>query len=180
MPRVAIREATKETGQLYIIPEQGIRVYMKDREGVSQLDPKAAGIRDKGVLAFRLLQGDWTLSFDVERVDPWIQAEFLQDASIRQGTVKYRGVIEYKIENTSVKALKVALPDSAQGVAFTGQQVTDFVKGDADDDGRAVWEVKLDRRIIDKYHLTVSYQVPMPDGEGNSSVDIQSLSLIHI
>ena len=180
VPRVAIREATKETGQLYIIPEQGIRVYMKDREGVSQLDPKAAGIRDKGVLAFRLLQGDWTLSFDVERVDPWIQAEFLQDASIRQGTVKYRGVIEYKIENTSVKALKVALPDSAQGVAFTGQQVTDFVKGDADDDGRAVWEVKLDRRIIDKYHLTVSYQVPMPDGEGNSSVDVQSLQAVDV
>ena len=54
VPRVAIREATKETGQLYIIPEQGIRVYMKDREGVSQLDPKSAGIRDKGVLAYRL------------------------------------------------------------------------------------------------------------------------------
>ncbi|MEC8972627.1 MAG: hypothetical protein VX509_01840, partial [Verrucomicrobiota bacterium] len=74
VPRVAIREATKENGQLFIIPEQGIRVYMKDRNGVSQLDPKQAGIRDRGVLAFRLLQGDWTLSFDVERVDPWIQA----------------------------------------------------------------------------------------------------------
>ena len=180
VPRVAIREATKETGQLYIIPEQGIRVYMKDREGVSQLDPKSAGIRDKGVLAYRLLQGDWTLSFDVERVDPWIQAEFLQDASIRQGTVKYRGVIEYKIENTSVKALKVALPDAAQGVAFTGQQVTDFVKGDPDDDGRAVWEVKLDRRIIDKYHLTVSYQVPMNEGEDASSVDVQSLQAVDV
>ena len=83
MPRVAIREATKESGQLFIIPEQGIRVYMKDREGVSQLDPKQAGIRDRGVLAFRLLQGDWTLSFDIERVDPWIQAVFLEDASIR-------------------------------------------------------------------------------------------------
>ncbi|HIM67541.1 MAG TPA: hypothetical protein EYM45_03145, partial [Verrucomicrobia bacterium] len=103
VPRVAIREATKENGQLFIIPEQGIRVYMKDREGVSQLDPKQAGIRDRGVLAFRLLQGDWTLSFDVERVDPWIQAVFLQDASIRQGMVKYRGVLEYQIENTSLK-----------------------------------------------------------------------------
>ena len=131
------------------------------------------------MLAYRLLQGDWTLSFDVERVDPWIQAEFLQDASIRQGTVKYRGVIEYKIENTSVKALKVALPDAAQGVAFTGQQVTDFVKGDPDDDVRAVWEVKLDRRIIDKYHLTVSYQVPMTEDEDASSVDVQSLQAVN-
>ena len=180
VPRVAIREATKEDGQLFIIPEQGIRVYMKDREGVSQLDPKQAGIRDRGVLAFRLLQGDWKLSFDVERVDPWIQAVFLQDASIRQGTVKYRGVLEYKIENTSVKTLRVALPDAAQGVGFSGDQVTDFVKGDAAEEGRAVWEVKLDRRMIGKYQLSVSYQVPLTEDAAESPVEVQSLQAVDV
>ena len=180
VPRVAIREATKENGQLFIIPEQGIRVYMKDREGVSQLDPKQAGIRDRGVLAFRLLQGDWTLSFDVERVDPWIQAVFLQDASIRQGMVKYRGVLEYQIENASLKALRVALPDAAQGVAFTGNQVSDFVKGDTVEDGRAVWDVKLDRRMIGKYQLTVSYQVPLAEDAVGSPVEVQSLQAVDV
>ena len=180
VPRVAIREATKENGQLFIIPEQGIRVYMKDRDGVSQLDPKQAGIRDRGVLAFRLLQGDWTLSFDVERVDPWIQAVFLQDASIRQGTVKYRGVLEYQIENTSVKTLRVALPDAAQGVGFSGDQVSDFVKGDAGEDGRAVWDVKLDRRMIDKYQLTVSYQVQQADDATGQSVEVRSLQAVDV
>ncbi|MBC8245287.1 MAG: hypothetical protein H8E20_12930 [Verrucomicrobia bacterium] len=180
VPRVAIREATKENGQLFIIPEQGIRVYMKDREGVSQLDPKQAGIRDRGVLAFRLLQGDWTLSFDVERVDPWIQAVFLQDASIRQGTVKYRGVLEYQIENTSVKTLRVALPDAAQGTGFSGDQVTDFVKGDAAEDGRAVWDVKLDRRMIGKYQLTVSYQVPLAEDATGQPVEVRSLQAVDV
>ena len=180
VPRVTIREATKENGQLFIIPEQGIRVYMKDREGVSQLDPKQAGIRDRGVLAFRLLQGDWTLSFDVERVDPWIQAVFLQDASIRQGMVKYRGVVEYQIENTSLKTLRVALPDAAQGVAFTGNQVSDFVKGDTVEDGRAVWDVKLDRRMIGKYQLTVSYQVPLAEDAAGSPVEVQSLQAVDV
>jgi hypothetical protein len=165
---------------LFIIPEQGIRVYMKDREGVSQLDPKQAGIRDRGVLAFRLLQGDWTLSFDVERVDPWIQAVFLQDTSIRQGTVKYRGVLEYQIENTSVKTLRVALPDAAQGVGFSGDQVTDFVKSDAAEDGRAVWDVKLDRRMIGKYQLTVSYQVPLAEDAAGSPVEVQSLQAVDV
>ncbi len=180
VPRVAIREATKENGQLFIIPEQGIRVYMKDREGVSQLDPKEAGIRDRGVLAFRLLQGGWTLSFAVERVDPWIQAVFLQDALIRQGTVKYRGVLEYKIENTSVKTLRVDLPDAAQGVAFTGRQVSDSVKGDADGEGRAVWDVKLDRRMIGKYQLTVSYQVPLSEDGAGTPVEVQSLQAVDV
>jgi len=179
VPRVAIREATKESGQLFIIPEQGIRVYMKDREGVSQLDPKQAGIPDRGVLAFRLLQGAWTLSFDIERVDPWIQAVFLQDASIRQGTVKYRGVLEYQIENTSVKTLRVALPDAAQGVGFSGDQVTDFVKSDAAEDGRAVWDVKLDRRMIGKYQLTVSYQVSRVE-DADSAVEVQSLQAVDV
>ena len=180
VPRVAIREATKENGQLFIIPEQGIRVYMKDREGVSQLDPKQAGIRDRGVLAFRLLQGDWKLSFDVERVDPWIQAVFLQDASVRQGTVKYRGVLEYQIENTSVKTLRVALPDVAQGVGFSGDQVTDFVKGDSVEGGRAVWEVKLDRRMIGKYQLIVSYQVPLAEDATGQPVDVLSLQAVDV
>jgi hypothetical protein len=180
VPRVAIREATKDNGQLFIIPEQGIRVYMKDREGVSQLDPKQAGIRDRGVLAFRLLQGDWTLSFDVERVDPWIQAVFLQDASIRQGMVKYRGVVEYKIENTSVKTLRVALPDAAQSVAFTGNQVSDFVKGNTVEEGRTVWDVKLDRRMIGKYQLMVSYQVPLAEDTAGSLVEVQSLQAVDV
>ena len=180
VPRVAIREATKENGQLFIIPEQGIRVYMKDREGVSQLDPKQAGIRDRGVLAFRLLQGDWKLSFDVERVDPWIQAVFLQDASVRQGTVKYRGVLEYQIENTSVKTLRVALPDVAQGVGFSGDQVTDFVKGDAVEGGRAIWEVKLDRRMIGKYRLIVSYQVPLAEDATGQPVGVLSLQAVDV
>jgi hypothetical protein len=180
VPRVAIREATKESGQLFIIPEQGIRVYMKDREGVSQLDPKQAGIRDRGVLAFRLLQGDWTLSFDVERVDPWIQAVFLQDASIRQGTVKYRGVLEYQIENTSVKTLRVALPEAAEGVGFSGDQVIDFVKDAAAEDGRAVWEVKLDRRMIGKYQLTVSYQVPLAKDAIGQPVEVRSLQAVDV
>ncbi|MED5495781.1 MAG: hypothetical protein VYB58_08630, partial [Verrucomicrobiota bacterium] len=180
VPRVAIREATKENGQLFIIPEQGIRVYMKDREGVSQLDPKQAGIRDRGVLAFRLLQGDWKLSFDVERVDPWIQAVFLQDASVRQGTVKYRGVLEYQIENTSVKTLRVALPDVAQGVGFSGDQVTDFVKGDAVEGGRAIWEVKLDRRMIGKYQLIVMYQVPLAEDATGQPVGVLSLQAVDV
>ena len=180
VPRVAIREATKESGQLFIIPEQGIRVYMKNREGVSQLDPKQAGIRDRGVLAFRLLQGDWTLSFDVERVDPWIQAVFLQDASIRQGTVKYRGVLEYQIENTSVKTMRVALPEAAEGVGFSGDQVIDFVKDAAAEDGRAVWEVKLDRRMIGKYQLTVSYQVPLAKDATGQPVEVRSLQAVDV
>jgi hypothetical protein len=165
---------------LFIIPEQGIRVYMKDREGVSQLDPKQAGIRDRGVLAFRLLQGDWMLSFDVERVDPWIQAVFLQDASIRQGMVKYRGVVEYQIENTSVKTLRVSLPDAANGVGFSGDQVTAFDKGDTVEDGRAVWDVKLDRRMIGKYQLTLSYQVQVSEDAAGSKVEVQSLQAVDV
>ena len=178
VPRVAIREATKENGQLFIIPEQGIRVYMKDREGVSQLDPKQAGIHDRGVLAFRLLQGDWTLSFDVERVDPWIQAVFLQDASIRQGMVRHRGVLDYEIENTSVKTLRVALPDAAENVAFTGNALSHWTE--IKDGNDTVWDVKLDRRMIGKYQLAVSYQVPLTKDAAESLVEVQSLRAVDV
>src|SRR6185503_4048303 len=60
VPRFVLREASKQRGQLLIVPEQGFRLQVRTRDGLTQLDPqKSTGLppayRQKGVLAFRLL-----------------------------------------------------------------------------------------------------------------------------
>ncbi len=72
-PQVVLREAGKQRGTLLIVPEQGMRLQALAREGCTQLDPQNSGIRQKGVLAFRVLQAPVNLALDIEQVDPWIE-----------------------------------------------------------------------------------------------------------
>ena len=74
VPQVAFREAGKQRGTLLVVPEQGMRLEAATREGVTQLDPQKSGVRQKGVLAFRILETPWELALDIEQVDPWIKS----------------------------------------------------------------------------------------------------------
>lgn len=164
VPRLAVREASKQRGQLLLVPEQGLRLQVATRDGLTQLDPLKAGVRQKGVLAFRLLQNDWSLGLDVERVDAWTQVNGLQHVVIGDAQVKVAVNLQYDIENTGVKSLRVRLPAAAEGVRFRGDQLADFrpVEG-ATNDATRDWEIKLSRRFLGKYLLQLNYTLPVGD-----------------
>ncbi|MBI5387841.1 MAG: hypothetical protein HZA90_24530 [Verrucomicrobia bacterium] len=159
VPRLILREASKQQGQLVIVPEQGMRLQPTTRDGVTLLDPQRAGIRQKGVLAFRLLHGQWALALDLEQVDPWIQVTSFQHVTVAEAQVKVAANLQYQIENTGLKAFRISLPTNAESVRFVGEQVADFlpVAGRVSD-GMQEWEVKLHRRIIGRSLLQVTYQ----------------------
>jgi hypothetical protein len=162
VPRLIIREAGKQRGQLVIVPEQGMRLQVAARDGVTQLDPQKAGIRQKGVLAFRLLQTPWNLTLDVEQVDAWVQVTSLQHVNVAEAQLKLAVNLQYQIENTGLKALRVAVPTNAESVRFRGDQVADFlpVAGTVTN-GLQIWEVKLHRRMLGKYLLQLTAQLPV-------------------
>jgi hypothetical protein len=162
-PQLVFREASKQRGTLLIVPEQGMRLQVTTRNGVTQLDPQKSGIKQKGVLAFRVLQTPWDLALDVEQVDPWVQVTSLQHATVGEAQVKITTNLQYQIENTGLKALHLSLPVNAENVRFQGDQVADFlVVPNTISDGLQSWEVKLHRRVIGSYFLQVTYQTPVP------------------
>ena len=163
VPHLGFREAGKQTGTLLVVPEQGMRLQAASRDGVTQLDPQASGIRQKGVLAFRVLQTPWQLALDIEQVDPWIQVTSLQQATVADALVKVAANLQYQIENTGLKSLSVWLPAEAGGVSFQGDQVADFlaVPG-AVTNQLQEWQIKLQRRVIGQYRLQVAYQTLVP------------------
>jgi len=171
VPNLAFREASKQRGQLTIMPEQGMRPQVVVREGVTQVDPLKTGVRQKGALVFGLLQKDWRLTLDLEQVDSWIQATSLQHVEVGEAQLKVLANVQYEIENTGVKALRVKLPATAEGVRFRGDQVADFAATNAVA-GSAVrdWEVKLQRRIIGRYLLQLSYTLPLSEAATNSVI----------
>jgi hypothetical protein len=164
VPRLTLQEAAKERGQLLLVPEQGLRLQVAARDGVTQFDPVQAGIRQKGVLAFRLLQSAWQVTLDLEQVDAWIQVASLQHVTVGEAQLRVLANLQYEIENTGVKSFRVRLPAGAENVRFKGDQVSDFVpREDGAPAGVRDWEVKLHRRMIGRYPLQVSYTVPVTD-----------------
>jgi hypothetical protein len=171
VPRLLFREASKQGGQLVIVPEQGMRLQIATRDGVTQLDPQKAGIRQKGVLAFRLLQRQWALTLDIEQVDAWVQVSSLQHVTVSEAQVKFAANFQYQIENTGLKALRVRIPTNAENVRFRGEQVADFLPSTGQvTNGLQMWEVKLHRRIIGKYLLQVTWQAQVADAATNTMV----------
>jgi hypothetical protein len=162
-PRLILQSAGKQRGQLTIVPELGMRLQILAREGVTQLDPARAGIRQKGVLAFRLLEADWQIALEVSQVDSWIQVQSLQDVTVTEGQVKVAANLHYSIENTSVKSLRVALPAGADSVRFMGDQMADFLPAGGPANGPTQeWEIKLHRRIFGQYQLQATFQWTTP------------------
>jgi hypothetical protein len=171
VPQVALREADKQLGTLLIVPEQGMRLQVASRDGVTELDPQKAGIAQKGVLAFRVLQTPLKLSLNIAQVDPWIQVTSLQHATISEAQVKVAANLQYQIENTGLKAFRVFIPSDAEGVNFKGEQVASFsAVENAATNGLQQWEVKLHRRVIGAYVLQVNYQVPTSSRVGQTIV----------
>ncbi len=160
VPQIVLREAGKQQGTLVVVPEQGMQLQAATVEGLSQLDPQRSGIRQKGVLAFRVLQSPWQLALDIEQVDPWIQVTSLQHATVNEAQLKVAANLHYQIENTGLKSLRVWLPENADGVRFSGELMADFLRtSEPVTNGLQLWEVKLERRVIGAYRLQVNYQV---------------------
>ncbi len=164
VPQIVLREAGKQRGTLLIVPEQGMRLQVVTRDGVTQLDPQKSGIRQPGVLAFRILQSPWNLALALEQVDPWIQVTSLQHATINEAQVKITANLQYQIENTGLKMFHVLVPTNAESVRFQGDQVADFLPvAGAVTNGLQEWEIKLQRRVIGQYLLQLTCQTLMPD-----------------
>jgi hypothetical protein len=171
VPQILLREANKQRGTLLVVPEQGMRLEAATRDGVTQLDPQKSGVRQKGVLAFRILETPWKLALDIEQVDPWIQVTSLQHATVNEAQVKVAANLQYQIENTGLKSFRVYIPTNAEGVVFRGDQVADFLAVDgAVTNGLQLWEIKLQRRVIGQYLLQVNYQTHMADQSGEAAL----------
>lgn len=167
VPKIILNEAEKQRGQLVLVPEQGLRLQVTTREGVTQIDPVTVGVRQKGTLAFRLLERDWRLALALERIDAWIQVTSLQHLTISDAQVRVDANMQYEIENTGLKSLVVRLPANADSVRFRGDQVSDFVQREPGTNTMwRDWEIKLHRRVIGKYLLQVSYRIPVPESSG--------------
>jgi len=159
VPRLLLREATRQTGELFLVPEKGIRLRAVKRENVSQVDSRTAGESRAGTLAFRLLQENWSLNLGIEALEPWVTVQALQEITVREGQTLTRLGLRYRVDNAAVKQLRVRLPGlsetQAQTVRGTGSAVNDLVKLPNEKD---LWEIRFQRGIAGETDVQIEFQ----------------------
>ncbi len=159
IPRFELREANRQTGELILQPTTGIRLRTLTRQNISEVDPRSLGGRDQGALAFRLLQKDWSLSLGVEKLDPWITGEILQEITLREGQTRTVLFASFLVENASIQNLQIRLPIEDEEVIrtlrATGDAVNDLVKV-ADETN--LWEIQFKRRMIGRVDLRIEFE----------------------
>lgn len=171
VPQLDLREAAKQQGSLLLVPEQGLRLQLAASEGFTQLDPQKSGIKQKGVLAFRMLPTAHRLTLVLERVDPWIQVTSLQHATVTEAQIKIVANLHYQIENAGLKSFTVLVPTNAEAVHFQGDQLADFLPaGQEPANGLRTWEIKLHRRVVGSYHLQLTFQLPLPEKSSEAAL----------
>jgi hypothetical protein len=170
VPQLVLREATRQTGELLVVPGKGIRLRVAEREKVTQLDPRSAGGLQPGTLAFRLLQEGWTLRLGIEALDPWVTVQALQEVTLREGQTLTRIGLRYRVENAAVKQLRVRLPglslEQIATVRATGSAVSDFVRTDEPE----IWELRFKRGIAGETDAQIEFQGQAARAENRESV----------
>ena len=185
VPRLMLREATRESGILTIVPEQGMRIGVVDREHVSPMDPRdlsdapqahAKAAMRLGALAFRLLQKDWRLGLSIDELEPWVTAQVFHEVVLREGQLSTKMGLVYQIENAAVKTLRVRLPGlnevTAGTVRATGPSVADFLKVEGETDE---WEIRFQRGVSGSTAVNLEFQQQLPEGTSDKIEPIRLL-----
>lgn len=162
-PRVALADVLKHTGQLVVGSEQGVRLSVASRQGVSEVNPVELGEQGQGLLAFRLLRPDWQLQLQTELVQPRVTVQYLHVARVTDGLVRHEQYLRYRLFHAGVKTFDLALPAGATGVTITGPGIAR-----REHLGQADWRVELADKVYERpYLLRVTYETQYDQAKGD-------------
>ena len=172
VPKFRLREATRQSGQLVLVPGRGIQLRVTERKDVSALDPRSIGGNQPGSLAFRLLQDSWSLGLAINQLEPSIAARLLHDIELREGRSRSRIDFRLQIDQASIRTLRLFFPGlselDAQTLRASGSEVRDIVKVA---DLPEAWDLQFKRRVTGETTVRIEFE---QNNQDDSSVRIDS------
>lgn len=159
VPHFQLNEGLRQTGDLVVRPTTGLRLRTLSRQNISETDPRTIGGKSPGALAFRLLQRDWKLVLGIEKLEPRISGNVLQEIILREGQTRSALIANFSVQNASIRALEIVLPitneDEIKTLRASGKMVSDLVRIDPD---KNLWEVQFKRRVLGKVDFRIEYE----------------------
>jgi hypothetical protein len=118
-----------------------------------------------------LLQNDWALNLAIGKLDPWVTAQVFHEATLREGRLLSRVVLNYRIENAAIKTLRVRIPGldktAAATVRASGSDVADLVPVEGEE---GLYEIRFQRGVAGDSSVELQYQRRTLD-EGNEQIE---------
>ncbi len=159
IPRFQLNEALRQSGDLVVQPDTGIRLRSISRQNVSEVDPRVLGSSSQGALAFRLLQTDWNLVIGIEKLEARISGVVLLETDLREGQTRSVLIGDFEVQNASVRSMMVKLPMQGamemKPVRVTGAVVSDFV---VVDEAEQLWELQFKRRVLGRVSFRIEFE----------------------
>ncbi len=163
VPRIAVRDARKHTGTLTVSGERGVRLTTVRRDGVSEVNPRELGLKEAGLLAFRILRPDWQVSLQTEVLAPTIKPEVLQCVDLAEGMIRGTAYIRYAIENAGCKTFRIQAPQPGTSLTMAGRNIAKAFEVDKD---KGIWQLDFQTKVEDSVLVRVSYQTPYDTAKG--------------
>ena len=162
-PRVTVTGGLKHTGYVVIGSEQGVRVSVASRQGVSEVNPAELGQTGQGLLAFQFLRPDWQLQLQTELIQARVTVQSLHVAKVTDGLVRHQHSLRYRLYHAGAKAFALTLPPEAVGVTITGPGIAR-----REQSGPGQWRVELADKVYDQpYLMRVTYETRYNSADGN-------------
>ncbi|MGB2806161.1 MAG: hypothetical protein WBC22_00345 [Sedimentisphaerales bacterium] len=162
VPHVMLADVLKHTGYLVVGSEQGVRLSVASRQGVSEVNPAELGYPNQSLLAFRLLRPDWQLQLQTELVQPRVTVQALHLAKVTEGLVRHHHYLLYRLFQAGTKAFEFSLPSDAAGVTITGQGIA---RREQLEQGN--WRVELADKVYNRpFLLRVTYETQYDQADG--------------
>jgi len=163
VPRVSVAGGIKHAGYLVVGSQQGVRVSVASRQGVSEVNPAELGHAGQGLLAFQFLRPDWELQLQTEQIQARVTVQSLHVAKVTDGLVRHQHALRYRLYHAGTKAFGLTLPLEAVGVTITGPGIA---RREQSDPGQ--WRVELADKVYDQpYLMSVTYETRYDPADGN-------------
>ncbi|MBP7050952.1 MAG: hypothetical protein KBE65_08060 [Phycisphaerae bacterium] len=162
-PRVTVVGGIKHTGCLVVGSEQGVRLSVASRQGVSEVNPAELGHAAQGLLAFQFLRPDWQIQLQTELIQARITVQSLHIARVTDGLVRHQHALRYRLYHAGTKAFSLVLPTEALGVTITGPGIA---RREQLSPGQ--WRIELADKVYDQpYLMNVNYETRYDPTDGN-------------
>ncbi len=162
-PRVMVAGAIKHTGHIVIGSEQGVRISVASRQGVSEINPAELGQPGQGLLAFQFLRPDWELQLQTELIQARVTVQGLHIAKVTDGLVRHQHALRYRLYHAGTKTFALTLPPAAVGVTITGAGIAR-----REQTGPGQWQVELADKVYDRpYLMNLAYETRYDPADGN-------------
>ncbi len=175
VPSIRVAGAQSERGFIVAAAERGIEIRQTQSKNLRQVHTLSLPVRVPGAQnAFRFKESAWKLNISLTILKSSINSECFHLISLGDGIMYGSTTVNCHIAGAPTDTLSFRIPRANKGVEFIGPDIRRWTKNND------IWSVKLQKKIIGLYTLTLLYNQTFSDETRNRIRSIGGVTPLNI